>query len=62
MDEMERYSQFQGFYAVINNLLIHWKNGELNLSSESRGYKCAFLPLRSPEINPIEQSDAAVKR
>lgn len=29
---------------------------------EDRGYKCVYLPKYSPELNPIEQFWASVKR
>ena len=32
------------------------------LNERNRGYKCVFLPPYSPELNPIEQFWALVKR
>lgn len=61
MDEMDKYSQFKGFYLIIDNSPIHGKNGELSQLIENRGYKCVYLPPYSPELNTIEQFWAIVK-
>lgn len=55
MDDVDKYSQFKGFYITIDNSPIHGKNGELSLLIESRGYKSVYLLPYSPELNTIEQ-------
>lgn len=38
----------------MDNAPIH-KNGDIQKYIESRGYGCIYLPVYSPELNPIEQ-------
>jgi transposase len=51
----------RGFYFIMDNAPIH-KQIEDMLNERNRGYKCVFLPPYSPELNPIEQFWALVKR
>ncbi|KAL1930820.1 hypothetical protein VTP01DRAFT_10982 [Rhizomucor pusillus] len=60
MDEMDKFEQMKGHYLVMDNAPIH-KAEEISKYIESRGYRCAYLPSYSPELNPIEQFWSAVK-
>ncbi|EIE77712.1 hypothetical protein RO3G_02416 [Rhizopus delemar RA 99-880] len=51
----------RGFYFIIDNTPIH-KQIEDMLNERNRDYKCIFFPPYSPELNPIEQFWALVKR
>jgi hypothetical protein len=63
LDEMDKYPEMKGFYLVMDNSPIHdKKSGEIDKMIEDRGYKCVYLPKYSPELNPIEQFWASVKR
>ncbi|KAG1055541.1 hypothetical protein G6F43_002512 [Rhizopus delemar] len=53
--------QMRGFYFIIDNTPIH-KQIEDMLNERNRDYKCVFFPPYSPELNPIEQFWALVKR
>ncbi|KAG1283946.1 hypothetical protein G6F66_010795 [Rhizopus arrhizus] len=60
MDEMDHYLHMKGHYLVMDNAPIHTSD---NIAKyvESRGYRCAYLPPYSPELNPIEQFWSVVK-
>ncbi|KAG0817207.1 hypothetical protein G6F18_008281 [Rhizopus arrhizus] len=60
MDEMDRHPHMKGHYLVMDNAPIHTSD---NIAKyvESRGYRCAYLPSYSPELNPIEQFWSVVK-
>ncbi|GAA5809628.1 hypothetical protein MFLAVUS_003040 [Mucor flavus] len=60
---MVRYPEMRGFYLIIDNAPIHLSS-EVNHTMENRNkdYKCVYLPPYSPELNPIEQFWAIVKR
>lgn len=44
----------KGHYLVMDNAPIH-KSEDIAKYITSRGYRCAYLPSYSPELNPIEQ-------
>ncbi|KAL1932186.1 hypothetical protein VTP01DRAFT_9242 [Rhizomucor pusillus] len=54
MDEMDQYPHMKGHYLVMDNAPIHTSE-DIAKYVESRGYRCAYLPSYSPELNPIEQ-------
>ncbi|KAG1448982.1 hypothetical protein G6F55_010385 [Rhizopus delemar] len=60
MDEMDRFPHMKGHFLVMDNAPIHTSD---NIAKyvESRGYRCAYLPPYSPELNPIEQFWSVVK-
>ncbi|KAG1139069.1 hypothetical protein G6F37_008932 [Rhizopus arrhizus] len=53
--------QMRGFYFIMDNAPIH-KQIEDTLNKTNRDYKYVFLQPYSPEISPIEQFWALVKR
>ncbi|KAL1927700.1 hypothetical protein VTP01DRAFT_3521 [Rhizomucor pusillus] len=53
-DEMNKYPQMKGHYLVMDNALIH-KSEDIAKYITSRGYRYAYLPSYSPELNPIKQ-------
>jgi transposase len=63
LDVMDKYDEFQGFYFIMDNASIH-QNSDVKREIESRGreYKCVYLPPYSPELNPIEQFWALIKK
>ncbi|KAG0735052.1 hypothetical protein G6F57_002318 [Rhizopus arrhizus] len=60
MDEMDKFEHMKGYYLVMDNAPIH-KADIISKYIESRGYRCAYLPSYSPELNPIEQFWSIVK-
>ncbi|KAL1936649.1 hypothetical protein VTP01DRAFT_783 [Rhizomucor pusillus] len=60
MDEMDKYEYMKGHHLVMDNAPIH-KAEDIFKYIESRGYRCAYLPSYSPELNPIEQFWSVVK-
>ncbi|KAL1931427.1 hypothetical protein VTP01DRAFT_9569 [Rhizomucor pusillus] len=54
LKEMDKYPQVKGHYLVMDNAPIH-KSEDIAKYITSRGYRCAYLPSYSPELNPIEQ-------
>ncbi|KAG0184568.1 hypothetical protein DFQ28_010904, partial [Apophysomyces sp. BC1034] len=60
LDEMDKYEQIKSHYLVMDNAPIH-EAKEISKYIESRGYRCAYLPSYSPELNPIEQFWSVVK-
>ncbi|KAG1494377.1 hypothetical protein G6F53_012586 [Rhizopus delemar] len=61
LNVLDKYEQMRGFYFIMDNAPIH-KQIEDVLNERNRDYKCVFLPPYSPELNPIEQFWALVKR
>ncbi|CEG64786.1 hypothetical protein RMATCC62417_01702 [Rhizopus microsporus] len=59
MDEMDLYPHMKGHY-LMDNAPIHTSE-DIAKYAESRGYRCAYLPPYSPELNPIEQFWSVVK-
>ena len=53
--------QMRGLYFIMDNAPVH-KQIEDTLNKRNRDYKCVFLHPYSPEISPIEQFWALVKR
>jgi transposase len=52
----------RGFYLIVDNVPIHTsKEIETTIKIRSREYRYAYLPLYSPELNPIEQLWALIK-
>ena len=43
----------KGHYLIMDNAPIHTSN-DIAKYVEYRGYRCAYLPSYSPELNPIE--------
>ncbi|CEI97868.1 hypothetical protein RMCBS344292_11992 [Rhizopus microsporus] len=60
MDEMDQYPHIKGHYLVMDNAPIHTSE-DIAKYVESRGYRCAYLPPYSSELNPIEQFCSVVK-
>ncbi|KAG1314898.1 hypothetical protein G6F64_001108 [Rhizopus arrhizus] len=60
MDEMDRYPHMKGHYLVMDNAPIHTSE-DIAKYIESCGYRYAYLPSSSPELNPIEQFWSVVK-
>ncbi|KAL1926512.1 hypothetical protein VTP01DRAFT_5633 [Rhizomucor pusillus] len=54
MDEMDQYPHMKGHYLAMDNAPIHTSE-DIAKYVESRGFRCAYLPSYSPELNPIEQ-------
>lgn len=46
---------------MIDNLLAH-EGGKIKEIAEGAGYELLYLPLYSPNLNPIERTFAKVKR
>ncbi|EIE92359.1 hypothetical protein RO3G_17230 [Rhizopus delemar RA 99-880] len=57
----DKYDQMRGFYFIMDDAPNH-KQIEDTLNERNRDYKYVFLPPYSPELNPIEQFWALVKR
>lgn len=51
--ELDRM-QLKGYHIVMDNASIH-KAVEIQNLITSRGYKCVYLPVYSPFLNPIEE-------
>ncbi|KAL1926409.1 hypothetical protein VTP01DRAFT_5738 [Rhizomucor pusillus] len=60
MDEMDKYPCIEDNYLVMDNAPIH-KSEDIGEYIESRGYRYAYLPSYSPDLNPIEQFWSVVK-
>ncbi|KAL1936709.1 hypothetical protein VTP01DRAFT_843 [Rhizomucor pusillus] len=60
MNEMDKYPHMKGHYLVMDNAPIHTSN-DIAKYITSRGYRYAYLPSYSPELNPIEQVGSVVK-
>ncbi|KAL1936371.1 hypothetical protein VTP01DRAFT_505 [Rhizomucor pusillus] len=60
MDEMEQYPHMKDYYLVMDNASIHTSD-DIAKYIASRGYRCAYSPSYSPELNPIEQFCSVVK-
>ncbi|KAG1202395.1 hypothetical protein G6F70_002293 [Rhizopus microsporus] len=60
MDEMDQYPHMKGYYLIMDNAPIH-KSEDIAKYIISRGYRYAYLPSYSPELNPIEQFWSVVK-
>ena len=54
MDEMDQHSHMKEHYLIMDNAPIH-KSEDIAKYIISRGYRYAYLPSYSPELNPIEQ-------
>ncbi|CEP09623.1 hypothetical protein, partial, partial [Parasitella parasitica] len=54
LDEMDKHPHMKGHYLIMDNAPIHTSN-DIAKYVEYRGYRCAYLPPYSPELNPIEQ-------
>jgi hypothetical protein len=61
LDVMDLDEKLKGCYLVLDNASIH-KSQPMKRKIEKRGYKLMHLPPYSPELNPIEQFWALVKR
>lgn len=60
MDEMDKHQHMKVHYLVMDNAPIH-KAEDISRYIKSRGYRCAYLPSYSPELNPIEQFWSVLK-
>jgi transposase len=60
LDEMNKHPHMKGYYVIMDNAPIH-THENIKKYIEYRGYKCAYLPTYSPELNPIEQFWAVAK-
>jgi transposase len=54
LDEMDKYPEMKGYYFVMNYASIQ-SSTDIGKCIYSREYRYAYLPLYSPEPNPIEQ-------
>jgi hypothetical protein len=54
MDEMYCFPELKYQYIMMDNTPIHTTK-EIEVLILKRGYRCVYLPLYSPEFNPIEQ-------
>ncbi|KAG0776658.1 hypothetical protein G6F22_012420 [Rhizopus arrhizus] len=60
LDEMDKYPEMKRHYLVMDNAPIH-SSTDIGKYIHSRGYRYAYLPPYSPELNPIEQFWSVVK-
>lgn len=60
LDVLDQHEQFKGYYIIMDNAPIHTVR-DIERLIVSRGYGCVYLPLYSPELNPIEQFWYVVK-
>ncbi|CEG66484.1 hypothetical protein RMATCC62417_03057 [Rhizopus microsporus] len=60
LDEMDKYPEMKGHYLVMDNAPIH-NSTDIGKYINSRGYRFAYLPPYSPELNSIEQFWSVVK-
>lgn len=60
MDEMDQYLHMKDCYLVTDNASIH-KSDAIAKYITSHGYRYAYLPSYSPELDPIEQFWSVVK-
>jgi hypothetical protein len=60
LDEMDKDLEMKGHYLVMDNAPIH-SSTDIGKYIHSRGYRYAYLPPYSPELNPIEQFWSVVK-
>ena len=51
---MDDYPHMKEHYLITDNTPIHAPT-DISKYSGYRGYRCAYLPSYSPELNPIEQ-------
>lgn len=61
MGEMDQHPYMKGHYLVMDNAPIIYTSDNIAKYVESHGYRCAYLPSYSPELNPIEQFWSVVK-
>jgi transposase len=63
LDIMDKYDEMKGAYLIMDNAPIH-KSDDIKeeIQRRNRGYKCVYLPPYSPELNPIEQFWAIIKK
>jgi transposase len=63
LDIIDRQKDMIGSYLIMDNASIHTGGDiEKEIKRRNRGYKCVYLPPYSPELNPIEQFWAIVKK
>ncbi|KAG0768150.1 hypothetical protein G6F33_003026 [Rhizopus arrhizus] len=60
LDEIDKDLEMKGHYLVMDNAPIH-SSIDIGKYIHSRGYRYAYLPPYSPELNPIEQFWPVVK-
>ncbi|KAL1929384.1 hypothetical protein VTP01DRAFT_1522 [Rhizomucor pusillus] len=60
MDEMDRYPHMKGYYIIMDTAPIH-TSSDVPKYITFRGYRCAYLPSSSPELNRINQFWSVVK-
>ncbi|KAG1175417.1 hypothetical protein G6F70_009244 [Rhizopus microsporus] len=61
LDEMDQYPHMKGHCLIMDNAPIH-KSEDIVKYATSRGYRYAYLPSYSPELNPIEQFWSVAKK
>lgn len=54
LHEMDQYPHMKDHYLIMDSAPIH-KSEDIAKYITSRGYRCAYLPSYSSELNPIEQ-------
>ncbi|GAA5814508.1 hypothetical protein MFLAVUS_008005 [Mucor flavus] len=63
LDIMDKQDSMKDFYLIMDNAPIHTSKAiEQAVKRRNRDYKCVYLPPYSPELNPIEQFWALIKR
>lgn len=60
LNKMDTFSEMKGDFLIMDNAPIH-TNKAIRTMIEERGYKRIYLPVYSPELNPIEQFWPVVK-
>ena len=53
LDKIDKYPHMKGHYLIMDNAPIHTST-DISKYIEYRGYRCAYLPSYSPELNSIE--------
>ena len=50
LDVLDRHEQFKGHYLIMDNAPVN-NSDQITKLIVSRGYRCVYLPLYSPELN-----------
>ncbi|KAG1552332.1 hypothetical protein G6F47_008924 [Rhizopus delemar] len=53
MDALDKHEEFKDCYIVMDSAPIY-KNADIEKEMNRRAYSCVYLPLYSPELNPIK--------
>lgn len=60
LNQLDNFQEMKGVYLIMDNALIH-THEEINSLISSRGYRCIYLPLYSPELSHIKRFWTIVK-